>query len=190
MARKAQGLSINMLVIIALAVFVVFIVLGFTTGGWTKFAGLFSASTTGTGSGEEGVRITCETHCTQYANALRPKIQQNDVWYNKLVGDTMNIDLDGNGILDSADTYHCVGVTGKRVDYGTLSQTGSSYSSCALTLPPKCTDVTTEPACGSPCTKNNACSGTPISGSGNCNGATQSICTGVGGCTWGFSTCS
>ena len=97
-----------MLVIIALAVFVVFIVLGFTTGGWTKFAGLFGAATTGAGSGDEAARITCETFCTQYANAGRPPISPGDVWDGKLTTERNDIDLDGDGGIPTTELYICV----------------------------------------------------------------------------------
>jgi hypothetical protein len=106
--RKGQGLSINMLVIIALAVFVVFIVLGFTTGGWTKFAGLFGAATQGAGSGLEAARITCDSFCAQYTNAGRPDISSGDVWSDKLYAERDDIDLDSDGKIDTDEKYYCV----------------------------------------------------------------------------------
>lgn len=123
--KKGQGLSINMLVIIALAVFVVFIVLGFTTGGWTKFAGLFGAATTGAGSGDEAARITCDSFCTQYANAGRPPIGTGDVWDAKLTTERNDIDLDGDGRILTAETYLCVGTA-------TGSTIGPMSPNCAV----------------------------------------------------------
>jgi hypothetical protein len=129
--KKGQGLSINMLVIIALAVFVVFIVLGFTTGGWTKFAGLFGAATTGAGSGDEAARITCETFCTQYANSGRPDIGPGDVWETKLISDRNDIDLDGSGAIETTEKYHCVDDSRS----SPLTQTGTELSpNCAVTF--------------------------------------------------------
>ncbi len=120
--KKGQGLSINMLVIIALAVFVVFIVLGFTTGGWTKFAGLFGAATTGAGSGLEAARITCDSFCTQYANAGRPDIAPGDVWDDKLKATRADIDLDGDGRIDG-EWYVCTGIAANTSIEGPLAPT-------------------------------------------------------------------
>ena len=129
--RKGQGLSINMLVIIALAVFVVFIVLGFTTGGWTKFAGLFGAATTGAGSGDEAARITCDSFCTQYANAGRPGIDTGDVWETKLISDRNDIDLDGDGTIGPTEKYYCVEDTRPSAPF----QAGNELApNCAVTF--------------------------------------------------------
>jgi len=119
--RKGQGLSINMLVIIALAVFVVFIVLGFTTGGWTRFAGLFGAATTGAGSGIDAAAITCDNYCSLYVNAGSPTVAGGDTWDKRLISVRTDIDIDGDGFADTCDSlgcedgYYCVkdpGVTG------------------------------------------------------------------------------
>ena len=132
--RKGQGLSINMLVIIALAVFVVFIVLGFTTGGWTKFAGLFGAATTGAGSGDEAARITCDSFCTQYANAGRPTIDSTgsgDVWHKKLYAERDDIDLDGDGTIGPTEKYYCVEDTRPSAPF----QAGNELApNCAVTF--------------------------------------------------------
>ncbi|MDP7260821.1 MAG: hypothetical protein QGI80_02545 [archaeon] len=129
--KKGQGLSINMLVIIALAVFVVFIVLGFTTGGWTKFAGLFGAATTGAGSGDEAARITCDSFCTQYANAGRPGIDTGDVWETKLISDRNDIDLDGDGTIGTTEKYYCV----KDTRSSPVTQVGNELApNCAVTF--------------------------------------------------------
>jgi len=71
MKRKGQGLSINMLVIIALAIFVIFLVLGFLTGGWKYFAGMFGSATKGAG-GYEVAKIKCDNWCLTYQQAGCP----------------------------------------------------------------------------------------------------------------------
>lgn len=70
--RKADiGISINMVVIIALAVFAVFLIMGFVTGGWSYFTGAFKGATGGTG-GYEAAKIRCDQFCVSYQGAGCP----------------------------------------------------------------------------------------------------------------------
>ena len=102
--RKAQGISINMIVIIAIAVFVVFLVLGFMTGGWQYFAGAFGSATKGTG-GYEAANIKCTQWCTSYQSAGCP---DSGYLYNRLYRNQMaTADTDGNGVMD--DCFSCLG---------------------------------------------------------------------------------
>ena len=139
--RKGQGLSINMLVIIALAVFVVFIVLGFTTGGWTKFAGLFGAATTGAGSGIDAAAITCDNYCSLYVNAGSPTVVGGDTWDKRLISVRTDIDIDGDGKAEGCtkttceDGYYCVadpGVTGTLSNRSTGTQAEGPLSTCLI----------------------------------------------------------
>ncbi|MFH1424456.1 MAG: hypothetical protein ABIG20_02110 [archaeon] len=107
--NKGQGLSINMLVVIALAVFVIFLVFGFLTGGWSYFAGAFGGLTQ---QGEMDIaRSKCQTDCTLYITQGRPLIDENDAddyWNKKLLQTRNDVDTNGDGIVDQSDkSYSC-----------------------------------------------------------------------------------
>jgi hypothetical protein len=104
--KKAQGISINMIVVIAIAVFVVFLVLGFASGGWNYFAGAFGSATKGTG-GYEAAKIKCDTWCTSYQGGGCP---DSGYLYNRMYNEQgATADTDGNGALD--DCFSCLGDT-------------------------------------------------------------------------------
>ena len=111
---KGQGISINMLVVIALAVFAVFLVIGFMTGGFSYFAGAFGEITKGT-AGEESARIKCQQFCASYISAGSPEFTAGDssYWDERLCAPRYDIDLNNNGIVDPSgdkdpdDEYSC-----------------------------------------------------------------------------------
>ena len=94
-----------MLVVIALAVFVIFLVLGFMTGGWSYFAGLFGGAVKGGSSGQDAARIKCQTVCASYASSGSPQISltSTDYWGDRILGTKHDVDLDGDGQTD----YYC-----------------------------------------------------------------------------------
>jgi len=112
--KKGQGISINVLVILALAVFSVFLVIGFITGGFSFFAGAFGEVTKAT-SGDESARLNCEQSCTSYLTSGSPS-PVSDFWKEKLCEDRFEIDLNGDGLRgrtlpdgspNDADAYKC-----------------------------------------------------------------------------------
>jgi len=103
-SKKAQGISINMIVVIAIAVFVVFLVLGFATGGWSYFAGAFGGATKGIG-GYESAKIKCDQWCISYQSAGCP-----DTGYvrERLYTNVMaTADTNGDGAIN--DCFSCLG---------------------------------------------------------------------------------
>ena len=101
MKRKAQGISINMIVIIALAVFVVFLVMGFVTGGWSYFAGAFKGATGGTGGSYDAARIRCDQWCETYKSTGSGLDRMNA---------PQNFGYDANGDGDATnDCFQCIG---------------------------------------------------------------------------------
>lgn len=112
--KKAQGLSIRMIVIIALAVFVLFLIIGFVTGGWAYFAKILGLQTEI--SGEAIVANKCSISCSTYVSAGCPNsgAKYNEV-YNSI--DIKDVDNDG-----TADCYSCL---------GTATCSGTAYSNVA-----------------------------------------------------------
>jgi len=105
MKRKAQGISINMIVVIAIAVFVVFLVLGFVSGGWQYFAGSFGSATKGTG-GFEAAKIKCDTWCTSYQSSGCP----TDGYARNRLYNTQFHGADTNNDGELNDCFSCLGV--------------------------------------------------------------------------------
>ncbi len=102
--KKAQGISINMIVVIAITVFVVFLVLGFASGGWNYFAGAFGSATKGTG-GYEAAKIKCDTWCTSYQNSGCPT---SGYQYDRIQNSQKSTaDTDGDGEMN--DCFSCLG---------------------------------------------------------------------------------
>lgn len=98
--KKSQGMSIRMIVIIAIAVFVLFLVIGFVTGGWAYFANLLKGGTT---SGSEAASLNCERWCTGWINKGCPS---DDAYYDKQVNVICHtdVDFDNDG---TNDPYYC-----------------------------------------------------------------------------------
>ena len=103
MTKKGQGLSINMLVIIALAIFVIFLVLGFLTGGWKYFAGMFGAATKG-GGGYDAAKIKCDQWCNSYRDAGCPG---GYMWTRLTSQQDFGSDTNNDGQMN--DCYNCIG---------------------------------------------------------------------------------
>jgi len=108
MNKKGQGISINMLIIIALAVFTVFLVLGFMSGGWSYFAGAFKGVAGGSGSGMETAKVKCDRWCVTYKN---DDCRSGTTIHTKLT--TMQLfgyDTNGDG-NSTNDCFQCTGGT-------------------------------------------------------------------------------
>jgi len=102
--RKAQGISINMIVVIAIAVFVVFLVLGFATGGWRYFAEAFGGATKGVG-GFEAAKIKCETWCISFQTDRCPT--SGTIATKMTSSHAQTADTNGDGALN--DCFSCMG---------------------------------------------------------------------------------
>jgi len=103
--QKAQGISIRMLIVIALAVFVIFLVLTFVTGGWKYFSTTFKSVTEH--PPEEVAAVKCQEACARYVNAGCPA---SGAFYDLVYVARRDVDFDGDGELTAADEYSCVGV--------------------------------------------------------------------------------
>jgi len=102
--RKAQGISINIIVMIAIAVFVVFLILGFVTGGWSYFGGAFGGVTKSAG-GYDTAKIKCEQWCMSFQNDDCPT---SGTTYEMMYGTHLqNSDTNGDGEMN--DCYSCLG---------------------------------------------------------------------------------
>jgi len=97
-------MSINIIVVIAIAVFSLTLILGFATSGWHYFANLFGGVTKTTG-GYDSARIKCDQACISYQNANCPKTGEP---YKQMYGTRMqNSDTNGDGEMN--DCYSCLG---------------------------------------------------------------------------------
>ena len=135
-----------MIVVIAIAVFVVFLVLGFATGGWSYFAGAFGGATKGTG-GFESAQIKCETWCNSYQSAGCPDTGyvQSRLYANQ----PATADTNGDGEVN--DCFNCL---------GDASCDGEKISNVLRSC--ECGSVSGGKALGAACTANTQCI------SGNC----------------------
>jgi hypothetical protein len=105
MSKKAQGISINMIVIIALAVFTIFLIMGFATGGWSYFTGAFKGATGGSGGYD-----TAKIRCDQFCNSLKNSGCIEGSAADKRVTDHMPFGYDTNEDGDgSNDYFRCEG---------------------------------------------------------------------------------
>ena len=111
-SKKGQGLSINTLVIIALAVFVIFLVIGFVTSGWGYFTNLFGGTLKH--DPVETARTKCNQWCATWQATGTPEVTDNDYWDKRLCDERRDrgIDFDNDGVIDSADGYSCRGGVG------------------------------------------------------------------------------
>ena len=102
--NKAQGLSINMLVIIALAVFVIFLIVGFVTSGWGYFSKSFSSVKV---EGGTLARQECLNWCTHWKAQGSPTIgSTGEYWHDTLCGPHNDVDFENDG---TNDVYSCRG---------------------------------------------------------------------------------
>ena len=104
--KKAQGISINMIVVIAIAVFVVFLVLGFATGGWRYFAEAFGGASK-SASGYDAAKIKCETWCTSYQNDRCPTDTTKAIYKRLYDSHDQTSDTNSDGELN--DCFSCRG---------------------------------------------------------------------------------
>ncbi len=105
--NKGQGLPIGTLVLIALAVFVLFLIIGFVTSGWSFFSGKFGLIKEGT-SAEDVAINKCQTWCASWESAGQPT---SGTYYDRLCNIHNDLDLNGDGTIDNADEYSCRGDT-------------------------------------------------------------------------------
>ncbi|HIJ98335.1 TPA: hypothetical protein H1005_00115 [archaeon] len=96
--KKGVELSINMLVIVALAVFALFLIIGFVIGGFSFFRDIFGGFTER--SPEEVAQIKCQTAHTNWKNLGSPEIRNvpGDRWYKDLCADRYDIDFNKDGV--------------------------------------------------------------------------------------------
>ena len=103
--KKGVELSINMLVIVALAVFALFLIIGFVVGGFSFFSDIFRGFTER--SPTEVAQLKCQTAHTNWKNAGSPEIVNDDRWDIQLCNDRMDIDFNNDGVKDDIDVYQC-----------------------------------------------------------------------------------
>ncbi len=102
--RKGMELSINMLVIVAMAIFVLFLVVGFVLGGFSYFKGIFGKVATSPGQ-------VAETKCSVDLQSYVNQYGRTGAGIGTRLGDkiceqrTDAGDLDGNGA--EGDSYSC-----------------------------------------------------------------------------------
>lgn len=102
---KGMELSINMLVIVALAIFALFLIIGFVIGGFGFFTGIFKEI-----SGKdpvEVIKIKCDTSFTNWGSAGRPEIKVDDAWYKRLCAEKTDVDQNNDRQYTDADIYKC-----------------------------------------------------------------------------------
>ena len=100
--QKGQGVSINTLIIIALAVFAVFIVINFVSGGVGQFSALLGGAT---GTSEyQAAKARCGTYCTNWVNEGCPTTG----YTYQQVTTTRTADLDGDPNTP-VESYSCRG---------------------------------------------------------------------------------
>jgi hypothetical protein len=105
MDKKAQGISINFIVIAAIAALVLVIVIAFTTGGLgTSLKQIFRSGQSDT----QAIITTCDTHCNQAKLISSPNQWTNTDYCKK----TFDVDFDGDGDINvEADSnekaLHC-----------------------------------------------------------------------------------
>ena len=100
--KSAFSLSIRMIIVIALSVFVIFMVMEFVSGGWSYFTKTFRETTETSGPGGSAT-IRCRNLCNGWTSAGCPVggyfyEQVNTVCH-------MDVDWDNDG---EADGYYCV----------------------------------------------------------------------------------
>lgn len=98
--QKGQGVSINTLIVIALAVFAVFIVINFVSGGVGQFTTMFKGATGS--SGYQAARAQCGTACANWMTENCP----TSGYTNDQVTKPRYADLDGDPNTDP-EQYTC-----------------------------------------------------------------------------------
>ena len=94
--KRGIELSINMLVIISLAVFSLFLIIGFVLGGFSFFRDIFGGFTQR--SPDEVAQVKCQTAYTNWKNAGSPDIVSGNRWGEQLCGDRWDVDFDNDGV--------------------------------------------------------------------------------------------
>ncbi len=93
--RKAVELSINMLVIVALAVFALFLIIGFVLGGFDFFRKIFFGLSS---QPEQVAQTKCQTDWQSYQNIYGDKaVDASSQWADKLCKDRFDVDFNGDG---------------------------------------------------------------------------------------------
>lgn len=105
MDKKAQGISINFIVIAVIAALVLLIVIAFTTGGLgTSFKQIFRSGQ----SDRQATITTCQTYCNQAKLVTTPEQWLNTDYCTK----TFDYDANGDGEIDRGagsveEALHC-----------------------------------------------------------------------------------
>ena len=96
MAKKAQGLPLNFIVLAAIAALVLILVIAFTVGGGAPFLSkIFKSGTTAIGDEIETVKTACTNLCAQAQT-----ISSTGAWKGtSFCSRTFNVDLDKDGKL-------------------------------------------------------------------------------------------
>jgi len=93
--KKGVELSINMLVIVALAVFALFLIMGFVIGGFDFFKKLFWGIST---QPEDIAKLNCQKDLNSYRNVYEDRqVDSTSDWNALLCGNRYDVDFNGNG---------------------------------------------------------------------------------------------
>ncbi|HIK02225.1 TPA: hypothetical protein H1012_00065 [archaeon] len=94
--KKGMELSINMLVIVAMAIFTLFLIVGFVLGGFSYFKGIFGGVSS---TPDQVAQTKCEISLNSYLNRYErgaTNVPQNI--RDQLCADRVDVDFDGDGI--------------------------------------------------------------------------------------------
>lgn len=96
MAKRAQGLPLNLIVLAAIAALILVLIIAFTVGGAGSFFGkIFQTSTTAVGDQMETVKTTCNSLCSQAESSTTSNAFTSSSYCSR----KFNIDQDGSGKL-------------------------------------------------------------------------------------------
>lgn len=94
--KKGMELSINMLVIVALAIFSLFLIIGFVLGGFSYFKGIFGGISA---TPEQVAQTKCEISLNSYLNRYeRGAANAPEKLVADLCDERVDVDFDGDGI--------------------------------------------------------------------------------------------
>lgn len=103
MAKKAQGLPLNLIVLAAIAALILVLVIAFTIGGaGTFFKQIFNRGITAVGDDVDGAKTNCQNWCTQAQQLTTTAAWKASSYCTK----TANIDVNKDGAIKNTPTQN------------------------------------------------------------------------------------
>ena len=112
--KKGMELSINMLVIVALAIFSLFLLVGFVLGGFSYFKGIFGSVST---QPSEVAKVKCQSDLLSARNIYRGNpVPATSKAFEQLCDERFDVDFNNNGLTgvnpdgtakDPGESYEC-----------------------------------------------------------------------------------